>query len=158
MWYFCCHSCCHWFVSVTFDVAVVGIVVIALYVAVAVAIEFDIAVPVRYFNCRNSFVEILSTFITGNIVASVSGNTVNILTCSPGLILCLFLTRESKNLNKAQATSSRSRWITFLCHKGHTYMSSRWTFLKTKNQKKSSSYSINSRIWLMGQMEIQFQE
>ena len=77
MWYFCCHCCCHWFVSVTFDVAVVVIVVISLYVAVAVAIEFDIAVPVGYFNFRNSLINNLRTVITINIIAYVTGTTVN---------------------------------------------------------------------------------
>ena len=110
---FCCHNFCRFFFCVTVAVDVVVIIVIDIYVSFYISADFyaavTISVAVDYCHCRNSFVEILSTFITGNIVASVSGNTVNILTCSPGLILCLFLTRESKNLNKAQATSSRSR-------------------------------------------------
>ena len=64
-WYCCCCSC-HF--SVPEDV----------YVTVAVSVDAGVDVAIGYCCCSNSSINIFCTIITANIVASVSGDTVNV--------------------------------------------------------------------------------
>ena len=70
------------FVAITIAVKIVVVVfaiVVAIYVCVGVCACFsvDVSIYAVCFCCRNSFGEILITFITVNIVASVNGSILN---------------------------------------------------------------------------------
>ena len=79
-------------VAITIAVSFVVVMFIDIYDAVCVFVDVDVGigvvfcvsvgvsvgVDVGYFNCRNIFVGIMSTFIIVNIIASVNVNVVNI--------------------------------------------------------------------------------
>ena len=67
-------------VSITISVDVFIIIGIAIYfsVCIGVGVVFGVVVVADYFSCRNSYVDILSTFITLHILASVNGTIVNL--------------------------------------------------------------------------------
>lgn len=100
MWSFCCHSCyylcccrysfcfcfcccryCYlcWYQCFHFRFCFCFIYVyVAVYVAVSDYVSVVVAVVVVYFCCIKIVVQILSTVITDNIVASISVTTVNV--------------------------------------------------------------------------------